>query len=128
MILNVKFLKFACTGSLGTLTNLIVFYYCHSRFEYSPINASISAFLVASTQNFVINNYFTFKNKTLTIKKYIKYFFSCLIALMVNLLLLQILIIFFSINYLYLFQLLGILSGTLINFYLSKTYIFLKIK
>ena len=122
--MNAKFLKFALTGSLGTLTNLIVFYCCYSKLEYSHISASIIAFFIAVYQNYIINNFFTFQNKTLTKKKYLKYLFSCLTALLVNLLVLQIFIVFFSTNYLLIFQLLGILSGTLINFYISSRYVF----
>ena len=128
MIINFKFFKFAATGGLGTITNLLVFSICHDSLGFIPLSASVTAFIVASFQNFIINNFFTFKNKKLSFQKYIKYFLSCISGLAINLIVLQSLLLLFSQKHIYLFQLIGIFCGMFANYFFSSRFIFVKNK
>lgn len=118
------FIKFIITGGLGTITNLIVFATVLHNFDVNINFISSISFLIATVQNFLINNYFTFNNVDINFPKYLKFLFSCLIGLTTNLIILNFLIYLFSeINVLY-FQLIGIICGSFINYYFSKKVVF----
>ena len=45
MILNFKFFRFAITGGLGTITNLLIFSFIHDSLGFIPLLASVTAFI-----------------------------------------------------------------------------------
>jgi dolichol-phosphate mannosyltransferase len=59
-----QFFKFAVTGGLGTITNLVIFFICADRLGLPEIPASVGCFLVAATQNYIINHIWSFSDKT----------------------------------------------------------------
>jgi dolichol-phosphate mannosyltransferase len=56
-----QFAKFAMTGALGTITNLLIFFLCADIVKLSEIPVSVFCFLIAATQNYVINHKWSFK-------------------------------------------------------------------
>ncbi|MBQ1948634.1 MAG: GtrA family protein, partial [Treponema sp.] len=56
-----KIIKFAVTGGLGTLTNLILFILLADFLKLEAHAVSVFCFLVSCTQNYIINHIWTFK-------------------------------------------------------------------
>ena len=69
--------KFGIVGGLGTLTNLAIFYLGADLGSVNETVMSIAAFCVAVTQNYILNHFFTFSDKTkgekLSFKNYFKF-------------------------------------------------------
>ena len=69
--------RFLIVGGLGTLINLVVFFIFADIFGKEKNIASIIAFVVAVTQNYVLNHTWSFKkhiSTPMSLKTYIKYF------------------------------------------------------
>ncbi len=141
---NIKqIIQFAIVGVIGTIINLFVLYLLTVRFNvYYLISASF-AFLIALTNNFILNKIWTFKEKFQeeTMNKYAIYTVISLIALGINLLVLYILVEYIdlwsifhpilSLNLissfpirLMLSQIVAILFGFAINFLGNRLYTF----
>lgn len=123
-----KIVKFGSVGALGTVTNIAVF----SSLTFLSIHynvASTSAFLVAVTQNYLLNKKWTFKeHNTKTKKKFIKYFILNFISFLINLAVLNIIVLNFGEDKLttILAQIIGIGVGMGLNFIGSYLVIFAK--
>ena len=59
-----KFTKFLFVGLLGTVTNISIFYVFVDRLSYAPIPISITGFVLASLQNYILHNNWTFFKET----------------------------------------------------------------
>lgn len=114
-----KIIKFVIVGSVGTVINLIVFTLFFTFNKNAQIAASL-AFLVASTTNFYFNKVWTFNyiTKGNIIKKWFQYLLANSFGLVINLFILFVLHNKYNLNP-YVSQLLGILGGSIFNFYFS---------
>ena len=125
-----KIIKFGSVGALGSVTNITVF----SSLTFLNIHynvAATSAFLVAVTQNYLLNKKWTFKeHNTKTKKKFIKYFILNFISFLINLAVLNIIVLNFGDDKLttILAQIIGIGVGMSLNFIGSYLVIFAKSK
>ncbi len=125
-----KIVKFGSVGALGSVTNITIF----SVLTFLGANynvASVSAFLIAVTQNYTLNKKWTFKeHNTKTRKKFIKYFILNFSSFFINLLVLNIIVLNFGDDNLtkILAQLLGIFTAMGFNFLGSYLIIFAKSK
>ncbi|OHD14276.1 MAG: hypothetical protein A2086_09590 [Spirochaetes bacterium GWD1_27_9] len=123
-----RLVKFGIVGVLGSITNLTIFFIFVEKLKFDKNIISIICFLVAVTQNYILNHIWTFKDKVvskkLSLKYYIKFVASSLVGLAVNLVILNIVTIF--IPYQTVGQALGILGGMLFNFISSKFFVFRK--
>ena len=123
-----KFSKFIIVGFLGAITNVIIFYIFVDIIGYSPLVISTIGFLFASFQNYVLNHNWTFyhitKNRPITTNDYLKYLCIALIALTVNLFVLQYILDQYSPDPMVIGQCIGILAGTLVNYYGAKLWVF----
>ena len=117
-------IKFGATGALGTILNLILFFIFVDVSGLPAIPGSILCFVIAATQNYYINHYWTFSNNNnaVTLKNWFKYLLAAIAGLLVNLVILKLTINWF--DYLTFSQLLGILCGFLINFIVARIYVF----
>ncbi len=119
-------LPFAITGILGTLTNLALFYVWVDISGGSPMWAAICGHIIAATQNYVLNHYWTFKGKAasahVSIRGWLLFLASSLAGLLVNLLVLQLALPLLS--WPVLAQALGIAAGFLVNFIAAKLLVF----
>ncbi|MCL2295419.1 MAG: GtrA family protein [Spirochaetes bacterium] len=126
-----QFIKFAVTGGLGTLTNLIIFFFCVDIFGLPVIQISTICFLIAVTQNYIINHKWSFKRdtaeKTLSPKKWIEFIAISLLGLAVNLLVLKALLSNFEFPYKVIAQAGGIAAGMTVNFIMAKWYVFRRV-
>ena len=123
-----KFTKFLFVGLLGTITNISIFYVFVDRLSYDPIQTSIAGFIIASFQNYILNNNWTFfeqeKKRSLSRLNYFKYLSISLISLAVNLSVLQFILVQYQPNIKAIGQLIGIASGTLVNYIGAKKWVF----
>ncbi|GHT68594.1 hypothetical protein FACS1894110_16510 [Spirochaetia bacterium] len=125
-----QFIKFAITGGLGTITNLLIFFICADKLLFPEIPVSIGCFLIAGTQNYIINHKWSFAGNTahekLSAKKWILFMGSSLFGLAVNIAVMMVVIARFAFPYKFIAQACGIAAGMIINFALSKLFVWRK--
>tara|TARA_Y100000768_G_scaffold257685_1_gene195938 strand:+ start:75 stop:458 length:384 start_codon:yes stop_codon:yes gene_type:complete len=123
-----KFTKFLFVGLLGTITNISIFYVFVDRLFYPPIQISITGFILASIQNYIFHNNWTFlnesKKRSLSKTDYFKYLSVSVMSLIVNLSVLQFILVQYNPSIKAIGQLIGIASGTLINYLGAKKWVF----
>lgn len=123
-----KFTKFLFVGLLGTITNISIFYVFVDRLFYPPIQISITGFILASIQNYIFHNNWTFlnesKKRSLSKTDYFKYLSVSVMSLVVNLSVLQFVLVQYNPSIKAVGQLIGIASGTLINYLGAKKWVF----
>ena len=123
-----EFVKFAVTGGLGTITNLVIFFTCADLFGLHEIPVSIGCFLIAATQNYFINHFWSFKKATAntapSFKKWALFLCASLAGLTLNLLVMKAVLIFWNPPYKVIAQAAGVAAGMLVNFTFSKNMVF----
>jgi putative flippase GtrA len=122
-----QFIKFSLTGGFGTITNLVIFFLCVDKAGLPEIPVSIGCFLIAGTQNYIINNKWSFAEKSiktqLSIKQWFMFLFASLLGLTVNIAVMKLIIVHYTLPYKFIAQACGIAAGMAINFALSKLFI-----
>ena len=125
-----QFIKFSLTGGLGTITNLLIFFLCVDIIGFQPVIISIFCFFIAGTQNYIINHKWSFKyndpNGKLSFKKWFLFLSGALFGYLMNISVMQLMIAHFVLPIKTLAQACGILAGLLINFIISKFFVFKK--
>jgi putative flippase GtrA len=123
-----QFIKFAVTGGLGTVTNLLIFFVCADKFNLPEIPVSIGCFLIAASQNYIINHKWSFRKNTaetaLSVKKCAFFIFVSLLGLGVNIAVMKAMLLRFVLPYKFIAQASGIAAGLAVNFTMSKTVVF----
>jgi dolichol-phosphate mannosyltransferase len=122
-----QFTQFAVVGGLGTVTNLVCFFLLVDLRGLDPFAGALVAFAVAVTQNYALNELWTFnpdRSNRLSGWRYFKFVAFSLVALAVNLLLLWVLLESFSFPLKVIPQAIGILGGTVVNFVASRLITF----
>jgi putative flippase GtrA len=133
-----QFIKFALTGGLGAITNLFIFFLCADKAGMPEIPVSIVCFLIAGTQNYIINHKWSFAGKTassaetkpapLSIKQWLGFLCASLLGLAVNIAVMTLVIAHWTPPYKFIAQAIGIVAGMVINFFASKYFVFKRIK
>jgi len=120
--------RFLIVGSLGTVTNLAIFFTAVDIAGWNPTAGSIVAFVVAVGQNYVLNHYWTFshvvKRASVSLRGYARFMTVACVALCVNLALLWAVILGFDPPWKVIAQAVGIAGGTAVNFVGSKHWVF----
>ena len=123
-----NFTKFLIVGLLGTITNVSIFYLFVDRLSYPHIQISIIGFIFASIQNYILNNNWTFivnnEKRSLSKLNYFKYLTISIASLAVNLSVLQFILNQYMPEIKSIAQLIGIASGTLVNYIGAKKWVF----
>ncbi|MDR0472088.1 MAG: glycosyltransferase family 2 protein [Treponema sp.] len=123
-----QFIKFGMTGGLGTITNLLLFFTFADKISLPEIPISIVCFIIAGTQNYIINHKWTFLTNTvnsrLSVKKWLAFLSGSLVGLIVNIVVMQLMIINLDLPFKFIAQACGIAAGMLINFFFSKFIVF----
>jgi putative flippase GtrA len=120
-------LRFLFIGFLGTILNIVIFYIVADYFGIDANAASIIAFCIAVTQNYVLNHLWSFKkyiSYDLNLNSYLKYVSVNIFGLVANLIVLNLIMIEFQPSLKVIAQLCGILVGTIFNYILSRLYVF----
>ena len=122
-----QFIKFALVGVVNTLVNLAVLYILTDIFGIYYLVSAVFAFLIAVTNSFLLNKMWTFKESISyrASSKYIKFVLISVIALIINLIILYVLVEYYSIWYIYA-QIVGVSSNLIINFFGNKLWTFKK--
>ena len=126
---SAKFIKFCVTGGAGTLTNIVLFFLLVDCLAFNDILSNIICFLIAVTQNYVINEQWTFKDNTvsgykISFKRWKKFVIASLLGFLFNILTYIFLNIIYSFQYKTVPLIIGILVGLFFNYLLSEKYIF----
>jgi putative flippase GtrA len=128
-----KLVRFGFVGFLGTLTNLLIFFIFVDVIKFPDLVIQIAAFIIAVTQNYLLNSLFTFKESADSgskngLLRYLKFVGTSITGLLINLLVYWIIVHFFNPELKVIVQAIGILSGMLANFIGSKYLVFTKQK
>jgi dolichol-phosphate mannosyltransferase len=127
-----QFIKFAVTGGMGAITNLTIFFVFADLLNLPEIPVSIGCFLIAVSQNYILNHLWSFKINTadagLSFKRWGLFFASSLLGLTVNVTVMKLILLHWVLPYKFIAQALGIAAGMVINFFLSKYAVFKKKK
>jgi putative flippase GtrA len=125
-----QFIKFSLTGGLGTLTNLAIFFLCADIAGLPEIPVSVVCFLIAGTQNYLINHKWSFAVKKRetppSIKQWALFLCASLLGLAINIAVMTLVLKNIALPYKFIAQAVGIAAGTGVNFFLSKTVVFKK--
>jgi dolichol-phosphate mannosyltransferase len=125
-----QFFKFVITGGLGSVTNLALFFILADLLSLSEIPVSIVCFMVAATQNYIINHKWSFKKETAakppSLASWLKFVTGSLLGLAANIAVMEIIFLNFTLPFKFIAQACGIAAGTGINFFISKNLVFRK--
>ena len=123
-----QLIKFGITGGLGTVTNLVLFFLFADKASLPEIPVSIGCFLIAGTQNYIINHKWSFVNNTgtskVSVKKGALFLGASLAGLLVNIAVMKYMIMNINLPYKFIAQACGIAAGFIINFLFSKFIVF----
>ena len=122
-------IRFAIVGGLGTITNLLVFFVTADIWDWEANFCSIIAFMIAVTQNYIINHKWSFKNDVdygLNFRSYLEYIIVNILGLIANLIVLNIILIFLQPDLKVIAQFFGILVGFIFDYIGSKIFVFKK--
>lgn len=87
------FLRYAAVGASGTLIDFCVLILLVEKFGLPPLAANIPAFLLAVINNYLLNRYWTYRNKEKAFLKQLAKFFSVsLVGLLLSSLLMYLLL------------------------------------
>jgi putative flippase GtrA len=89
---------------------------------------SVVCFLIAATQNYIINHLWSFRQYTAntppSVRKWLDYIASSLVGLAINIFVMKSILMAFHIPYKFIAQACGIAAGMLVNFVISKLVVF----
>jgi dolichol-phosphate mannosyltransferase len=122
-----QFIRFALVGSSGVLVNLAIYTGAIYLLDIYYLLAASLSFILAMTNNFVLNLRWTFKTHTQGLKsirdQYLRYFLVTLNSYVINIVILWALVDHWH-RHKVLSQLIAILITTLTNFFGSKLWAF----
>lgn len=129
LIFSAKFIKFCLTGGIGTITNVVLFFLLVDYLDFNDIFSNITCFLIAVTQNYVINEKWTFNDNVISenrisIKRWGNFVIASFVGYLFNITTYVFLNIIHSFQYKTFPLIIGILVGLIFNYLLSAKIIF----
>ena len=122
-----QLVRFGLVGGLGTATNLVLFFGLVDLGGLDPILGIVVCFAVAVSQNYALNELWTFAIRgagALSGLRYLKFVAASLVGLGVNTVVYVALEAAFSFPLKVIPQAVGIAAGTLVNFLASRYLVF----
>lgn len=123
----VQLIRFGIVGGLGSVTNLALFFVLVDRGGMAALLGAFVCFAVAVSQNYVLNEWWTFATRgdgRLAWLRYWKFILASLVGLAVNAAVLSALIVAYTFPLLVIPQAVGISAGMAINFVASRSLVF----
>ena len=120
-------LRFAVTGGLGTATNLMLFYFLVDVGTLAPLLGAVVCFGVAVSQNYVLNELWTFATASsagLSLRRYGKFVAASLLGLAVSASMLWGLLQLYPFPLAVIPQAIGIAAGMALNYTVSRLVVF----
>ena len=125
-----SFIKFAVVGFIGTITNLSIFFVCVDILKLWANPVAVSAFLLVGVQNYVMHHKWTFRKRTrdgkLSFYGWLKFTVTTLLGLGINIIVLNMILYYYSPQYKVTAQFCGVAFGTVCNYLGSKHFVFKK--
>ncbi|MBT4732678.1 GtrA family protein [Candidatus Woesearchaeota archaeon] len=119
---------FGLVGTLGSIINISAYSIFTNIYGFNVNYAAILAFFIAAGNNYILNHYWTFAemmiDKPLNVRNFSRYVMVNIFGLIINLIVLNLLIYNFGLEFHIQAQFLGILSGMMLNFIFSKKVVF----
>ena len=123
-----SFFRFAVVGGLGTITNLSIFYIFVDVLHLWPNPISVIAFIVAGTQNYILHHIWTFRKimygRKFSFYGWFKFNLTTLFGLAITLIVLNIILFFYTVPLKVIAQACGVICGTVFNYLGSKYFVF----
>jgi dolichol-phosphate mannosyltransferase len=122
-----QLLRFSVVGGLGTLTNLVLFYFLVDVGGAAPLLGAVLCFAVAVSQNYALNELWTFATSSgggLSLDRYGKFVVASLLGLAVNVSVLSVLLWLYPFPLAVIPQAIGIAAGMAFNFLASRQVVF----
>lgn len=125
---TVQLVRFGLVGGLGTLTNLVLFYFLVDVGDLHWLAGAVLCFAVAVSQNYVLNELWTFATSALeqglSLERYAKFVAASLIGLAINIGVLTTLLWLHSYPLAVIPQAIAIGAGMAFNFVASRQLVF----
>ncbi len=125
-----SFIKFAIVGSLGALTNLSIFYVFVDILHFWANVISVAAFIIAGIQNYILHHIWTFRKITygnkMSFRNWVKFNVTTSFGLGINLIVLNLILYFYTVNQKVIAQACGVVCGMIFNYLGSKYFVFNK--
>jgi dolichol-phosphate mannosyltransferase len=126
----IRFVKFGIVGGSGVFVNMFLLWFCKDQLDIPLAIASLIAIGVSIFTNFVLNNYWTWKddstkNKYSFIHRMWRYYITASLSAAINYVTLLLLSEYIGIYYL-IANLIGIGLGMVFNFVLGEFWVFKK--
>jgi len=123
-----EFIKFAITGGLGSITNLLIFFLLADLSKLPVIPVSIICFIIAGTQNYFLNHLWSFRAYTgktpVSVIKWLTFLSGSSLGLAINIGVMYTVVSNFTLPWKFIAQACGIAAGMVSNFLISKFVIF----
>ena len=115
-----RFLRFAVVGGSGVLINMLALWLLHDKIGLGLTRSSIAAISLAIMNNFLLNNFWTFKATSIQSSRFAQFVVVSLIGMAINLTVLNLL---FAVGIHYApANLAGIIVATAWNFYANSRW------
>ncbi len=124
---TLQLLRFSVVGGLGTVTNLVLFYFLVDVGGMAPLLGAVLCFGVAVSQNYVLNELWTFATSSgggLSLDRYWKFVTASLFGLAINAAVLTGLLWLYPFPLAVIPQAIGIAAGMAFNFLASRQVVF----
>jgi putative flippase GtrA len=124
---TLQLLRFSVVGGLGTVTNLVLFYFLVDVGGMAPLLGAVLCFAVAVSQNYVLNELWTFATSSgggLSLDRYGKFVAASLLGLVISASVLTGLLWLYPFPLAVIPQAIGIATGMAFNFLVSRQIVF----
>lgn len=121
-------IKYSITGALGFISNIALFSFFLNLLQLPPNFAAFMSYFVAAGQNYLINHYWSFSHQAgdapPSLSSALKFAISSLIGVSVNILLLNIFLIFSS--PIIVAQILAVALSFVSNYFMARYFVYKK--
>ncbi|MUG47204.1 GtrA family protein [Paenibacillus woosongensis] len=123
----INFIQYGIVGVIGTIIHTSVLTICVELFSIRPLISTVIGFLFSLITSYILNSFWTFKSASMQKGSFLKYFITCLLGLIINMVIMYIVVDIANKSYLFA-QFIAVVIVPIFNFTLSKYWVFNSIK